>query len=196
MGKGAGRFRPRRILPILGAALAALGAGLLGLLGRTRDLYHFAAVREGVLYRSGRMPPHALSRAIREHGIRTVLNLLPADDTDPPISLSEEREAVAAAGARFVHMPIPGSNPPSPAQVDEFLRILDDPRRRPVLVHCRKGATRTGAMVALYWVEYGGMGPEAAIEASDLFGNLEDHRKVTAFIRGYTPHKRAVPAAP
>ena len=33
--------------------------------------------------------------------------------------------------------------------VVRFLRIATDPVRQPVLVHCRRGADRTGAMVAI-----------------------------------------------
>ena len=36
--------------------------------------------------------------------------------------------------------------------VVRFLRIATDPVRQPVLVHCRRGADRTGAMVAIYRV--------------------------------------------
>ena len=41
---------------------------------------------------------------------------------------------------------------PEDDDVVRFLRIATDPARQPVLVHCRRGADRTGAMVAIYRV--------------------------------------------
>jgi protein tyrosine phosphatase (PTP) superfamily phosphohydrolase (DUF442 family) len=41
---------------------------------------------------------------------------------------------------------------PEDEDVVRFLRIATDPSRQPVLVHCRRGADRTGVMVAIYRV--------------------------------------------
>jgi protein-tyrosine phosphatase len=41
-------------------------------------------------------------------------------------------------------------------QFREILKIVDDPNRRPVLVHCARGTCRTGAAVAIYRFERDG----------------------------------------
>ena len=41
-------------------------------------------------------------------------------------------------------------------QFREILKAVDDPNRRPVLVHCARGTCRTGAAVALYRFERDG----------------------------------------
>ncbi len=41
-------------------------------------------------------------------------------------------------------------------QFREILKIIDDPERRPVLVHCARGTCRTGAAVAIYRFERDG----------------------------------------
>ena len=41
-------------------------------------------------------------------------------------------------------------------QFREILKIIDDPERRPVLVHCARGTCRTGAAVAMYRFERDG----------------------------------------
>ena len=41
-------------------------------------------------------------------------------------------------------------------QFREILKILDDPERRPALVHCARGTCRTGAAVAMYRFERDG----------------------------------------
>jgi protein tyrosine/serine phosphatase len=47
------------------------------------------------------------------------------------------------------------------------LRIMVDPRNRPLMVHCRHGADRTGAMVALYRVVVQGWTREQAVREMD-----------------------------
>lgn len=48
--------------------------------------------------------------------------------------------------------------------VVEFLRIVTDPGRIPVFVHCSHGADRTGAMVAIYRIAIQGWGKEEALQ--------------------------------
>ncbi len=48
--------------------------------------------------------------------------------------------------------------------VVKFLRIVTTPACQPVLVHCRHGADRTGAMVAIYRVAYEGWTKSQALD--------------------------------
>ena len=45
-----------------------------------------------------------------------------------------------------------------------FLRMVTDPARQPVLVHCRHGADRTGAMVAVYRIVIEGWTKDDALQ--------------------------------
>lgn len=47
-----------------------------------------------------------------------------------------------------LHMPM-GSNPPTDAEAEEFLRFIQEPRNQPVHIHCEAGQSRTGLMAAL-----------------------------------------------
>jgi protein tyrosine phosphatase (PTP) superfamily phosphohydrolase (DUF442 family) len=68
-------------------------------------------------------------------------------------------------------------------RVLEALKIMADPQNRPLLIHCRQGADRTGAMVALYRVVVQGWTAEKAVEEmtrggyhhSGLWKNLETY---------------------
>ena len=68
-------------------------------------------------------------------------------------------------------------------RVLEALRIMADPQNRPLLIHCRLGADRTGALVALYRVVIQGWSPEKAVlemtqggyHHSSLWKNLETY---------------------
>ncbi|NLW87230.1 MAG: dual specificity protein phosphatase family protein [Planctomycetes bacterium] len=52
---------------------------------------------------------------------------------------------------------------PKDSDVARFLRIASDPANGPVYVHCRRGADRTGMMVAMYRVVISGWSKEDAI---------------------------------
>ena len=52
---------------------------------------------------------------------------------------------------------------PSLAHVEAFLKVVADTNNLPALVHCRRGADRTGMMVAAYRVVMQGWTKEKAI---------------------------------
>ena len=52
---------------------------------------------------------------------------------------------------------------PEVKDVVRFLRIVTDPRRTPVLVHCHRGSERAGTMVAIYRIAVQGWTKEEAI---------------------------------
>ena len=68
----------------------------------------------------------------------------------PSAALSRE------LGMDFVNLPMPGDGFGEEWQFREILKIIDDPERRPVLVHCARGTCRTGAAVAMYRFERDG----------------------------------------
>ena len=55
-----------------------------------------------------------------------------------------------------MNLPMPGDGFGEEWQFREILKIIDDPERRPVLVHCARGTCRTGAAVAMYRFERDG----------------------------------------
>ncbi len=133
--------------------VALLLTGWLIVLDRQGRLVwdHWDEAKRGVLYRSGQLTGDQLTEAIRRHNIRTVINLqLPGPE------LALERELSAQLGVDFVNLPMPGDGFGEEWQFREILKIVDEPRRRPVLVHCARGTCRTGAAVAIYRFERDG----------------------------------------
>ena len=51
---------------------------------------------------------------------------------------------------QYVGMPMTTRIVPTPTQISEFLRIVNDPAKQPVYVHCVGGRHRTGVMTAIY----------------------------------------------
>jgi protein tyrosine/serine phosphatase len=112
---------------------------------------HWDEVKKDVLYRSGQLSRSQLSEAIRRYRLKTVINLqLPGPE------LFEERAVSREMGVDFVNLPMPGDGLGEESQFRKILSILDDPARRPALVHCARGTCRTGAAVAFYRFERDG----------------------------------------
>ena len=79
--------------------------------------------------------------------------------------LPDPRELLSRIGAESLHMPVPGSYPPTQDQLDRgvaaIIHALGAGQR--VAVHCGAGLGRTGTLLAAYLVSLG-MDSEAAIE--------------------------------
>ncbi len=143
----------RRI--VLGAIiLASVGAAAwMVVLDRQNRLQwdHWDVVKHGILYRSGQLTSEQLTEAVQRYGIRTVVNLqLPGKE------MQVERELTERLGVGFLNLPMPGDGFGEEHQFREILEAIDDPARRPVLVHCARGTCRTGSTVALYRYERDG----------------------------------------
>jgi protein tyrosine phosphatase (PTP) superfamily phosphohydrolase (DUF442 family) len=143
----------RKLLYGLIPLLAAAAAGWLIVLDRQGRLVwdHWDESKRGILYRSGQLTSEQLTEATSRYGIRTVVNLqMPGEE------LEEERELTKRLGVDFLNLPMPGDGFGEEWQFREILKVLDDPERRPVLVHCARGTCRTGAAVAMYRFERDG----------------------------------------
>ncbi|MCA9790721.1 MAG: dual specificity protein phosphatase family protein [Candidatus Eremiobacteraeota bacterium] len=58
-------------------------------------------------------------------------------------------------------IPVADFEAPTFAQVEEFVKLIDDPANRPVFVHCKAGVGRTGVMIACWRVARGATAEEA-----------------------------------
>lgn len=109
---------------------------------------NFGEVEKGVLYRSGRLTPAALEQVVREHGIRTVVDLGGYDNV-PTQGRVIERSA-GALGLTKYEFELEGDGTGNKNAYVAALRVIADPANHPVLVHCAAGSERTGACVLLY----------------------------------------------
>ena len=76
-------------------------------------------------------------------GIKTVIDL--REDTEPYSKTQAE-----AAGMRYVNIPMIAKKYPESSQVEQFMKLVDDPSTGKFYVHCAGGRHRTGAMGAVY----------------------------------------------
>jgi uncharacterized protein (TIGR01244 family) len=125
--------------------------------------------------------------ALEADGVRAVLNLR----TPGEHRAEEEQAAVAAAGMKYFNIPVVYSAPTA-AQVDEFLRITDDPANRPMFIHCT-AAIRVGAFWMIRRVLRDGLTEEAALAEARKVGLVEAPHLET-FAREYIASHRQAPA--
>lgn len=145
------------------AAFALASAGWVWVRPQFEPL-RFGVVEAGKLYRSGRATPGALARTIEEYGIRTVVDFGAWEEG----SVEEERErrTAEAMGVRRVVLRLEGDARGDPNMYVEALRVVSDPKNRPVLFHCSAGTERTGCAVMMYRHVYQNVGlREAYLEA-------------------------------
>ena len=76
-------------------------------------------------------------------GIKTIIDL-----RDDPTKY-EKREA-EAAGMRYINIPMSDTKYPKDAQIEEFLKLVNDPATGAFYAHCVGGRHRTGVMGAVY----------------------------------------------
>lgn len=115
--------------------------------------------------------------AARGLGIRTVLNLRTAHEDGP---------RAAPAGLAVVDLPMHQWSVDE-ADLVAALRIVSDPARRPVLVHCAQGCDRTGAVVAAYRRVYQGWAAEDAVREMRSFGMAPFWLQLPALVRRLDP---------
>jgi len=82
-------------------------------------------------------------------GVKTVIDLREADGRS-----KVEEKVVTAAGMRYVNVPMTGLTPPTTEQMTKILTLLQDGSSGPVFVHCKRGADRTGAVIAVYRIQH------------------------------------------
>jgi protein tyrosine phosphatase (PTP) superfamily phosphohydrolase (DUF442 family) len=123
-------------------------------------------------------------------GVETVIDLREADDQS-----REEERTVAAAGMKFVNVPMTGLTPPTEADITKILGILEGENKGAVFVHCKRGADRTGAVIASYRIDHDHWENQRALnEAMDQGMSVFQFPRQN-YIRGFRPRTTEVRTA-
>lgn len=112
-----------------------------------QDIHNFDQVDNHV-YR-GAQPDKEGFQYLASIGVKTVIDLRTSDER-----ARAEEKAVTAAGMKYVNVPMTGLRPPTEAEIDKVLGILEDPSTGPVFIHCKRGADRTGTVIAAYRIDH------------------------------------------
>ncbi|MGH9602414.1 MAG: fused DSP-PTPase phosphatase/NAD kinase-like protein [Terriglobales bacterium] len=115
------------------------------------------------LYRGGQPEPEGYD-ALRKLGVGIVVNFNTSEE-----GIREERAEVESRGMRYVSIPWSPRSLPRREQVAEFFRLLRENPDAEIFVHCRRGADRTGVMLAAYRMAIDGWTPEQALTEMERF---------------------------
>jgi len=132
------------------------------------------------IFRGAQPEPEGYA-TLKAMGIRTVINVR---------QRHREREAVEAAGMRYVNIPISFLTKVDPAVVRKTLSVMTDPANQPVFIHCSVGSDRTGVVVAIYRMEVDGWSKAEAEAEMQTFGFHDAWVQMKSFVRSYRANAR------
>jgi len=165
---------------------------------REKHLRNVRVVEEGVLVRSGQLSPAGLGRVIHDYDIRTVVCFRDVEEGKATVPPDQWEEGFCAnLGVNYHRMPLrvwsyDHGVIPADENVEKFLKIMADPKKHPVLVHCFRGVHRTGTYCAIYRMEFQGWSNEEAMEELKALGydNLDKEDDVRGYLERYAPKGR------
>ena len=127
----------------LGVTAVAAGAYLAAI----QMTGNFAAVVPGEAYRSNQPSAGDIASYATHYGIRTIVNLRGRHET--ATWYRDEAAAAKRLGLTLVDFPMLADRPLDAEAADRLVTILRD-APRPILIHCRSGADRTGLASVIY----------------------------------------------
>ena len=128
----------------------------------------------------GARPKDEDYQALAALGVKTIIDL-----TDN--SREYEQPAVESAGLRYINIPMEDKSYPSMAQINEFLKVVDDPTTGKFFVHCAGGRHRTGVVGAVYRFTHDKWNLDQALAEMEQyeFNSGYGHGRQRDFVRDY-----------
>jgi len=120
--------------------------------------YNLVTISENKVYNSGAVPPEKLANFVSDHKIKTIVDLrdgLVQTKLNPETKKQVNAEEFAADKIAGIHyFNLPTDQIPQDSTVQKFLKIMDDPKNYPVLIHCHHGVGRSRLFSSIYRIEY------------------------------------------
>jgi len=169
----------KKHLVLLVLALASMPAWAAGL--AAPGVPNFYQVNDHV-YR-GAQPTDEGWKSLAAMGVKTVIDLRRKDEHPT----EAEKQAVEAAGMRYVNIPMNGLVAPSHEQISKVMALLDSTKDGPVFVHCRRGADRTGTVIACYRIAHDGWHHKKALAEAKSAGMSWIEIRMKRYVQNFTP---------
>jgi protein tyrosine phosphatase (PTP) superfamily phosphohydrolase (DUF442 family) len=121
-------------------------------------------------------------RNLADAGFRTIVDLRGKDER-----WKDEKKLAEALGIKYVNVPMQGMHTPHDRQIARALKALADERAGPVFVHCKRGADRTGVVIACYRMEHDGWSNREALQEARDLGMYWYQFPLQRYIQSYRP---------
>jgi tyrosine-protein phosphatase SIW14 len=138
----------------------------------------------------GAQPTEEGFKYLAKVGVKTIIDLREADGRS-----RKEAEMVTAAGMKYFNIPMTGLTPPTPAEITRILDILENDVTGAVFVHCKRGADRTGAVIASYRIDHDGWDNARALGEAKARGMSFFQLPRQDYIRTFQARKMEAKAA-
>ena len=127
------------------------------------DLPNFYRINEN-LYRGGQPTADGV-RKLAALGIRTIINFRDARE-----SLHRERQHAEEHGLHFINLHLSNWFASTDEEIHKIIEVIRNPAHHPVFIHCKRGADRTGTVVAVYRMLFDGWTDREANREAKLRG--------------------------
>lgn len=141
-------------------------------------------------YYRGAQPLPGDYQALKDLGVNTVIDLR----NDPT---EYEKREVEALGMKYVNIPMSGWKYAKDTQVEEFMKLMNDPATGVVFAHCKAGKHRTGLTGAIYRFEkYGWEYDQAYKEMKNYdYTSWPVHYNIKTYVLDYSKEMKSRKAA-
>jgi protein tyrosine/serine phosphatase len=145
---------------------AVSGGSYLGYL-QTSGNFHY--IVSGEAYRSGQLSYDEFVHYLSKYDIKTVLNLRGKNTGSD--WYEGEVAATKSLHVTLIDYGISANKEVPETDVDALMRIIRD-APKPILIHCKGGADRSGLMAALYLYSLGRTAEESSGQLSVTYGHI------------------------
>jgi tyrosine-protein phosphatase SIW14 len=131
----------------------------------------------------GAQPTDEGWKSLATIGVKTVIDLRLQNEHPT----QAEKLAVEAAGMHYINIPMNGLIAPTNEQISKVLGLLDSTTDGPVFIHCRRGADRTGTVIACYRVAHDHWQNKKALAEAKSAGMSWIEIGMKRYVQGYAP---------
>ncbi len=128
----------------------------------SKDLPNFHQVNTN-LYRGGQ-PTEAGVKELAGMGVKTIINLRGAGEDS-----KHEEIWAQKSGIKIISVNLKNWFEPKTEDIERIIKDIDTPEYQPVFVHCRRGADRTGTVIAVYRITHDNWTAKQAIDEAKTF---------------------------
>jgi tyrosine-protein phosphatase SIW14 len=182
------QFRLFICLTVIASACATTPAGPLAGAG----VRNFVEVN-GELSRGAQPTEEGVATLTSRHVV-TIVNLRPRREDHN--AFDNEEAAAHRFNVTDKHEPLSNWLPPSTSAVEEILSVIGNPAMQPVFVHCKRGADRTGTIIAVYRISHDCWSAEQAIREAREHGMGWWQFPMRRFIQRWYDARKDQPCVP